>query len=137
VLARVETLVSPLKQPERPEHHYRYDPGKALAYTATTLSWVGEPAAERYARTVVCELEAVATRPRRTALARLDLSLALVGTGKLDEGAAMATEAISAGLLVPSNWRRATEVVTAVEQTGIAEAAGLRDAYESYRPGRK
>ena len=27
VLARVEHLVAPLKVPDRPEHHYRYDPG--------------------------------------------------------------------------------------------------------------
>jgi hypothetical protein len=38
----------------------------------------------------------------------------------------MATEAISAGLLVPSNWWRATEVAAAVALTGIAEAAGYR-----------
>jgi len=37
-LARVEKLVSPLPMPDRPEHHYRYDPAKSQAYTATTLS---------------------------------------------------------------------------------------------------
>jgi hypothetical protein len=35
-LGRVETLVSPLPVPDRPEHHYRYDPAKSQAYTATT-----------------------------------------------------------------------------------------------------
>jgi len=37
-LDRVSRLVSPLPVPERPEHHYVYDPAKALSYTATTLA---------------------------------------------------------------------------------------------------
>jgi hypothetical protein len=45
-LGRVGRLVSPLPMPDRPEHHYRYDPAKSEAYTATTLSWLGDPAAE-------------------------------------------------------------------------------------------
>ena len=136
-LGRVEALVSPLKVPYRPEHHYRYDPGKALAYTATTLSWVGDPVAEVYAREVVVQLEAAAGRPRRTALARLDLALALVSAGKADEAAVMATEAIAAGLFVASNWWRSTEVMSAVDRAGPPEAAALRDAYETYRPAGK
>jgi tetratricopeptide (TPR) repeat protein len=48
-LARTEALVSPLPMPDQPEHHYRYDPAKSDAYMATTLSWLGDPAAERYA----------------------------------------------------------------------------------------
>ena len=40
-LARAETMASPLPQPDRPEHHYRYDPGKAETYVATTLAWAG------------------------------------------------------------------------------------------------
>jgi len=40
-LSRVEALVSPLPVPDRPEHHYRYDPPKAQFYVATTLSWLG------------------------------------------------------------------------------------------------
>lgn len=132
-LGRVEALVSPLAVPDRPEHHYRYDPGKALAYTATTLSWVRDPAAEGYARTVVDQLQAAESRPRRTAIARLDLSLALVGAGKLDEGAVVATEAIAAGLMVPSNWWRATEVLSAVGDR-VPESAALIEAYEEFRP---
>ena len=40
-LRRVEALVSLLRVPDLPEHHYRYDPAKSQAYTATTLSWLG------------------------------------------------------------------------------------------------
>jgi DNA-binding PadR family transcriptional regulator len=36
--------------PDRPEHHYRYDPAKSDAYVATTLSWLGDPAGENVAR---------------------------------------------------------------------------------------
>jgi hypothetical protein len=45
-LARLERLASPLAIPEQPEHHFRYDPAKQLAYTATILSWLADQAAE-------------------------------------------------------------------------------------------
>ncbi len=48
-LDRVAELTRNMPGPERPEHHYRYDPAKADAYTATTLAWLGDPAAEPYA----------------------------------------------------------------------------------------
>jgi len=32
--------------PDRPEHHYYYDPAKSDAYIATTLAWLGDSAAE-------------------------------------------------------------------------------------------
>jgi transcriptional regulator with XRE-family HTH domain len=137
VLDRVARLTSSLAVPERPEHHYRYDPDKALSYTATTLAWAGDPAAEEYARTVIQDLEAEGNgvpRPRRVASARLDLGLALLAAGKQDEAAAEATAAIASGRIVPSNWWRAAEVVTAVERSGIAEAHELREVYQAYQP---
>lgn len=78
-LARVEALVSPLPVPDQPEHHYRYDPRKAQVYLATTLSWLGDKAAEPLARQMLAAIEAPGERPRprRAALARLDLSMAL------------------------------------------------------------
>ncbi|WP_213451515.1 helix-turn-helix domain-containing protein [Rhizomonospora bruguierae] len=136
-LRRVARMVSPLPVPDQPEHHYRYDPAKEVSYTATTLSWVGDPAAERYARGAVTELEAArdgVRRPRRIASARLDLGLALLAAGRPDEAGAEAQTAITSGRVVPSNWWRATEVVRGVERAGIREATELRDAYETYRP---
>ncbi|GIM91706.1 hypothetical protein Ato02nite_034990 [Paractinoplanes toevensis] len=62
-------------EPDQPEHHYRYDPGKAHAYAATTLAWAGDPAAEVVAREVIAELRAEDARPRRIASAQLDLGL--------------------------------------------------------------
>jgi transcriptional regulator with XRE-family HTH domain len=136
-LTRMDRLVSPLPVPERPEHHYHYDPGKALSYTATTLAWIGDPAAEEHARAVVTELEAMngkARRPRRIASARLDLGLALVHLDRPDEAGEAAREAITSGRVVPSNWWRATEVMSAVERAGVPEARELRQVYEEFRP---
>jgi transcriptional regulator with XRE-family HTH domain len=134
-LARVETLVAPLPMPDRPEHHYRYDPAKSEAYVATTLSWLGDPAGERVARHVLARLESSAggpPRPRRAASARIDLSLALLAGGKPDEAGDVALQAVTSGRLVPSNYWRAREVVEAVEAAGVGEAAVLREAYHEF-----
>jgi transcriptional regulator with XRE-family HTH domain len=131
-LARVERLVAPLPQPDRPEHHYRYDPAKSDAYTATTLAWVGDAGAEPYARGVLARLESGAhgpPRPRRAASARLDLSLALLAADRPDEAAHAALEAVSSGRLVPSNYWRATEVIAAIESRRLPEATELYEAY--------
>ncbi len=136
-LARTEALVSPLPMPGQPDHHYRYDPAKSDAYAATTLSWLGDPAAECYARQVLARVETTLDgppRPRRAATARLDLALALTATGRPDEAAATTMEAVTSGLLVPSNYWRAEEVITAVHAQGIPEAAQLRDAYREHCP---
>jgi hypothetical protein len=140
VLDQVERLVAGLPIPDRPEHHYRYDPDKALSYTATTLAWAGDPAAVRFAQAVVADLDPAGDggpRPRRTASAQLDLGLALVGAGRPDEASAAATAAITSGRLVPSNWWRATGVLTGVEEADTREAGELRDAYEAFRPVRR
>ncbi len=140
-LGRVEALVSPLAVPDRPEHHYRYDPAKSEAYTATTLAWLGDPAAEGYARHVLARLESTVDgppRPRRAASARLDLSLALIAADRHDEAAGTALEAISSGRIVPSNYWRAREVIRAVAERGVPEAADLAEAYRETcdEPGR-
>ena len=138
VLREVEAMVANLPRPARPEHHYRYDPAKANAYVATTLAWVGDPAAERYARDVITGLrsaEEAGGWPRRVAAAQLDLGLALVAAGKHDEAAASAKAAIGSGRIVPSNHWRALEVVRAVEDRQLPEAKDLREAYEALRAG--
>ena len=133
-LGRVESLVSPLPEPDRPEHHYRYDPAKSEAYVATTLAWLGDPAAESYARHILARLESAADgppRPRRAASARLDLSLALIASDRYDEAAGTALEAITSGRVVPSNYWRAREVIHAVASRGVPEAAELAEAYRA------
>lgn len=137
-LARTEALVTPLPMPDRPEHHYQYDPAKSDAYTATTLAWLGDPAASGYARDVLRRLESGAdgpVRPRRAASARLDLALSLAASDDLDEAAGTALDAVTSGLLVPSNYWRAAEVITVLDERGVATAADLRDAFtEHCRP---
>lgn len=133
-LDRVHQLVSPLPMPERPEHHYRYDPGKAVAYTATTLSWVGDPAAIGYAQQVITRLDSIEdgpARPRRAASARLDLALALLAGGRPDEAGDAALRAIGSGCLVPSNFWRVEEVISNMAERRMPEVAEVRDAYRA------
>src|SRR5204862_1431888 len=127
-LDRVDLLVATLPVPDQPEHHYRYDPDKALSYTATTLAWAGDPAAVDFIRAVIDDLDPTGDggpRPRRAASARLDLGLALIGVGRPDEASAVATAAITSGRVVPSNWWRATEVLAGGEHTAPREATDL------------
>jgi tetratricopeptide (TPR) repeat protein len=134
VLARIERLASPMQPPERPEHHYQYDPAKAEAYTVTTLSWIGDPAAEQAGREVLARLESPPSGPprhRRASSARLDLALTLTGRGKLDEAAGTALQAVTSGYLVPSNYWRAQEVITGVTGRGVPEGRDLADAYRA------
>jgi hypothetical protein len=135
-IERVNKLVSPLQRPDRPEHHYRYDPDKSVAYVATTLAWVGDPAAESYAREIIARLkpsESNGKWPRRIAAANLDLALTLLVTNRLDEACDAAQQAILSGRVVPSNHWRAAEVVAAVEAKQLPEAQDLREAYEGLR----
>ncbi|MET9490147.1 helix-turn-helix transcriptional regulator [Nocardia sp. NPDC006630] len=134
-LRRVARLVSGLNVPDRPEHHFRYDPAKSDAYVATTLAWLGDPAAESYARHVLADLAGAAfVRPRRIASANLDLGLALVVADKPDEAADVALTAVESGRLVPSNYWRVAEVVSGIEGRGVADAAIVREAFRDIYP---
>jgi len=133
-LAGVERLASPLPPPERPEHHYVYDPPKASVYVATTLTWLGDSAAEGVARAVLSALQDPGSgppRPRRVALARLDLGMALVNAGKLDEATAVAGDAIRSGKLAPVDQVRAREIVAAVTSRAAPGAIELAEAYRA------
>jgi hypothetical protein len=135
-IQKVQHLASPLARPNRPEHHYRYDPDKSVAYTATTLAWIGDPAAEDYAREVIRRLGGGNDPnkwPRRVASANIDLSLALLINNRLDEACSHTLQAITSGRVVPSNQWRAAEVVSAVEAQGLPEATELREAFEQMR----
>ncbi|MFD8099753.1 helix-turn-helix domain-containing protein [Nocardia fluminea] len=134
-LRKVARLVSGLHTPDRPEHHFRYDPAKSDAYVATTLSWLGDPAAESYARNVLADLTGSASiRPRRIASANLDLGLALVAADKPDEAADVALAAVTSGRLVPSNYWRVSEVVARIEDRDRADAATVREAFRDTYP---
>ncbi|MEU0846042.1 helix-turn-helix transcriptional regulator [Streptomyces sp. NPDC005962] len=135
-IKRVQDMAATLSRPDRPEHHYRYDPAKAVAYTATTLAWIGDPAAEPYAREVIARLrpsDDIAKWPRRVASANIDLALVLLKDSRLDEACDAASKAILSGRVVPSNHWRALEVVKAVEARQLPEASDLREAYQGMK----
>jgi transcriptional regulator with XRE-family HTH domain len=135
-VARVNNMAGRLATPDRPEHHYRYDPAKATSYTATTLSWAGDPAAVDYAREVIDRLspgDSHGGRPRRLATARLDLALALIQRGEVEEATQAALTAVLSGHVVPSSWWRVGEVVRAAEALGTREALPLREAFRDLR----
>jgi len=132
VIDRVQALSDAAGVPERPDHHYRYDPTKARAYVATTLAWAGDPAAEGAAREVITHLgdgPDPAGWSRRTASAHIDLARALVAADILDEAAHAAQLAITSGRIVPSNQWRAAEIVDAIDERGVGQGAELREAF--------
>ncbi|MFF2045104.1 hypothetical protein ACFVVX_32285 [Kitasatospora sp. NPDC058170] len=133
---RVQELSAAMGTPIRPEHHFQYDPAKSLAYAATTLAWLGDPAAEAFAREVISRLSPsadVSKWPRRVASANIDLALSLVATNRLDEACDSAQRAMLSGRVAPSNHWRALEVVEAVEVRKISDARDLREVYEGMR----
>lgn len=135
-IERVQALSAAIDAPDTPEHHYHYDPGKALSYTATTLAWLGDSAAEPYAREVITRLspsDDVSQWPRRVASANIDLALVLLKEDRLDEACDSAQKAILSGRVVPSNHWRALEVVKAVEARQLPESADLREAYQGLK----
>jgi transcriptional regulator with XRE-family HTH domain len=132
-IIRVQEMSAALGLPEQTEHHYQYDPAKSVAYTATTLAWLGDKAAEGYAREVIARLspgDDDTKWPRRVASANIDLALALLIDGRLDEACHAAQRAMLSGRVVPSNHWRALEVVRAVEVRQLPEAGDLREAYQ-------
>ncbi|MGW2540960.1 helix-turn-helix transcriptional regulator [Kitasatospora sp. NPDC001574] len=133
---RVQSLSAAMGMPGQPEHHFQYDPAKSTAYAATTLAWLGDPAAEAYAREVIARLSPssdVTKWPRRVASANIDLALSLVATDRLDEACNSAQQAMLSGRVAPSNHWRALEVVKAVEVRRISDARDLREVYEGMR----
>lgn len=131
---RVRALVADHPIPEQPGHHYMYDPAKFTASCATTLAWLGDIEAEPYARDLIARLtEAEESWPRRIASAHLDLSLILLRNDRLDEAAAEASTALASGHVAPSNFWRASEVVTVAESVRLPEAAELRESFEALR----
>jgi hypothetical protein len=61
------------------------------------------------------------------------LALALVGLGDLDEAAGRTLIALQSGRIMPSSAWRAGEIVTAVENGQLPEAAELRETFEALK----
>jgi transcriptional regulator with XRE-family HTH domain len=133
---QVQRMSTALVSQKDTQHHFQYDPSKSLAYKATTLAWIGDPAAEIFAREVISRLspsEDIRKWPRRVASANIDLALALLRGDRLDEACNSAQRAILSGRVVPSNHWRALEVVKAVETRKLPEAPDLREAYRGLK----
>ncbi|MCZ4122854.1 helix-turn-helix transcriptional regulator [Streptomyces sp. H39-S7] len=135
-IGRVQEMSTSLVRRKSAEHHYQYDPGKALSYTATTLAWIGDPSAEDHAREVIAQLapvDDIHKWPRRVASANIDLALTLLNGDHLDEACSAAQRAILSGRIVPSNHWRALEVVKAVEFRKVSGSSDLREAYQNLK----
>lgn len=114
-------------QDRPPDHHFYFDGSKLVLYTGTALAWLGDPAAEEYARHVAAGYEA-GSQPRRLATARLDLGLVLARLRRPDEAAHFGVLALASNQLVPSNAWRADELIVAVsEYRGMPEVEELRE----------
>ncbi|PKW18465.1 helix-turn-helix domain-containing protein [Saccharopolyspora spinosa] len=138
IVTRVHDLAAHRTTPDLAEHHFRYDPDKAHAYTATTLAWVGDSEGERFARDVIERFRPTGDGqrwPRRYASAHLDLALCAVRSGQLDEAADAARTAIDSGVVVPSNWWRAREVVQQVTAQRLPAARELQASYQAMTNG--
>jgi transcriptional regulator with XRE-family HTH domain len=127
--------------PDHPEHHFVFDPRKMVAYTATTLAWLGEnPAiAEDYARRAVAQYsdEAGDTRwSRRLASARIDLALVLARIDQPTEAAHLGTQALESGRLVPSNLWRVGELTQELttRYASVPEVTVFHTRYRHTRP---
>ena len=59
------------------------------------------------------------------------MALALTAADKHDEAAGVTLKAIRSGRLAPVDGRRAREIVLAVAERGVPEAAELSEAYQA------
>lgn len=113
---------------DRPhDHHFYFDGSKLDLYTGTTLAWIGDPAAETYARHVTAQYE-TGDQIRRLVTARLDLGLVLARLRRPDEAAAIGVLILESDDLVPSNAWRADELIAAVSgYRGLPEVKALHE----------
>lgn len=138
-IRRAGTALRRLSRPAHPEHHFVFDPGKLLFYTATCFVRVGDAVrAEDHAREVIAQSDrpsGVARWPRRLLTARLDLALALARLDRPDEACHVGALALASNSLVASNLWQASELDAALvgEYATLPEAQDFHDRYLSAR----
>lgn len=126
-LRRCTAAVDRQSRERPPDHHFYFDGDKLELYTGTALAWLGDPAAEDYARHAAARSEAGGQR-RRVATAYLDLGLVLARLGRPDEAAHFGVLALESNELVSSNAWRADELVAVVSgYHGVPEVEALRE----------
>jgi tetratricopeptide (TPR) repeat protein len=90
-------VLAGLPAPERPQHHFVFDPPKLHSLMATAYTWLGLPElAEEHARGLIRAQQdpgSLSHNPTRLAMGRLDLGQALLEQGRLDEALAEAVRA--------------------------------------------
>jgi hypothetical protein len=124
-LRRCAILLERQSRERPPDHHFFFDGNKLDLYTGTALAWLGDPAAEDYARHAAAKHESGGQR-RRLATAYLDLGLVLARLGRPDEAAYYGVLALGTNHLVPSNSWRADELIAAVSAyRGVPEVEEL------------
>jgi transcriptional regulator with XRE-family HTH domain len=126
-LRRCTTAADRQSQERPPDHHYMFDSDKIELYTGTALAWLGDPAAEDFARRAAAQAEATA-QLRRVATAHLDLGLVLVRLERPDEAAHSGVLVLQSNEIVPSNAWRGEELVAAISKyRGVPEVEELRE----------
>jgi transcriptional regulator with XRE-family HTH domain len=126
-LRRAEIALERQSADRPPDHHFYFDGDKYELYTGTTLSWLGDPAAEEISRQAAAHYQDGARR-RRLTTAYLDLGLVLARLRRPDEAAHFGVLALGTNHLVPSNAWRADELVAAVSAyRGVPEVEELRE----------
>lgn len=126
-LRRAEIALGQQSADRPADHHFYFDGDKYELYTGTTLSWLGDPAAEDIAREAAAHYQ-TGTRRRRLTTAYLDLGLVLARLRRPDEAAHFGVLALGTNHLVPSNAWRADELVAAVSRyRGVPEVEELRE----------
>ena len=137
IVATVARMTDPLAVPARPEHHYRYDPGKATSYPSSTLAWVGDPAAVDYAREVIHNLAPGDSTevghggwqwPASTSRSRLFASASWTRRSPLPGRP-------SRRAALHPLTSRAREVIDLAELAGASDVVSLRDTYRELIDG--
>jgi tetratricopeptide (TPR) repeat protein len=134
-IRRAEAALAKLPEPTNPQDHFVFDPPKVSFYLATCYVWLHEPArAEEHARHVIEKNGDPASRnwwPTRVGTARIELALAFVQQGRIDEAARTGADVLSADFLRRSTVWRAGEL-DKVLQKDHADVAEVEDFHEHY-----
>lgn len=126
-LRRCAALLERQSRERPPDHHFFFDGDTLDLCSGTALSWLGDPAAEDFARHAAARYR-IGDRPRRLATAYLDLGLVLARLGRPEEAAHVGMLALGANHLVPSNAWPADELIAAVSgHRGVPEVEALRE----------
>ena len=133
-LARLEASASSLPAGSAAAGRFGFDPAGLPYFTATAWVLLGRPElAEPHARQVLA-LADPEEQGTRSALARIDLALALAAQGRVDEACALGVQALAGPRLVGSVLARARELDAALGgHASDRRVRAFRDRYAHAR----